>query len=276
MSGVLRILELNRSNYYEWKEREPSKQKQRRSEMAELIERIHYDSHEIFGAPKIAGILRDMGHVLSTKYVGDIMREHGWRAHYISPYTVTTKNSDFTTKLKNILDRNFKPESPNAVWVTDITYVWTHEDGFAYLTSVMDLYSRKIIAWTLSKTMRVEDVLKCIAEAKGRRDFTHALIIHSDRGSQFTSDDYYKLTKDMTTSYSRKGNPWDNACIEAFHALIKREWFKKYRPLNFQQAYHLTFEYIEGFYNTIRPHSHCGGKSPSQFETQFNFKQLTA
>jgi transposase InsO family protein len=273
---VLRILELNRSNYYEWKEREPSKQKMRKQEITTLVGQIYYESHEIFGAPKIAGILREMSHVLSTKYVGDIMRENGWRAHYVKPYVITTKNCDFTSKLKNVLNRHFNPDTPNAVWVTDITYVWTKEDGYAYLTSVMDLYSRKIIAWTLSDTMRVEDVLRCIKVAKKRREFTKALILHSDRGSQFTSGEYFKLTTGMTTSFSDKGNPWDNACIEAFHALIKREWFKKYQPVTFQHAYDLTFEYIEGFYNTVRPHTHCDGKSPNEFEKQFNLRKRTA
>ena len=273
---MLKALDINRSSYYEWKQRKPSKQQLRKEEITALVKLVHQESHEIFGAPKIANILRDMGHVLSTKYVSNIMRVNGWRAHYVKPYVITTKNCDFTSKLKNILNRNFNPKAPNAVWVTDITYIWTKTDGFAYLTSVMDLYSRKIIAWTLSDTMRVEDVLGCIKIAKNRREFTQALIIHSDRGSQFTSDEYFELTEGMKTSFSNKGNPWDNAPIEAFHALIKREWFKKYQPLNFQHAYDLTFEYIEGFYNTTRPHSHCDGISPNQFEMLFKFRTCIA
>ena len=117
------------------------------------IKAIHEESHEIYGAPKITVKLNQSGIKVSEKYVGNIMREMGIKAHYIKPYTITTKDCDFSTKLKNILKRNFNPEKPNSAWCTDITYIWTQEDGFVYLTSIMALYSRKIIAWKLTKTI---------------------------------------------------------------------------------------------------------------------------
>ena len=130
------------------------------------IKAIHEESHEIYGAPKITVKLNQSGIKVSEKYVGNIIREMGIKAHYIKPYTITTKDCDFSTKLKNILKHNFNPKKPNSAWCTDITYIWTQEDGFVYLSSIMDLYSRKIIDWKLTKTMEVEEVLKRLEEAK--------------------------------------------------------------------------------------------------------------
>lgn len=110
-----------------------------------------------------------MGEIVSERLVGKIMREHGLKAHYTKPWTKTTKNCDFSKELKNVLKRDFYPTKPNSVWCTDITYIWTKESGFVYLTSVMDLYSRKIIAWTLSLTMEADEVLQCLKMARSRR-----------------------------------------------------------------------------------------------------------
>ena len=133
----------------------------------------------------------------------------------------------------------------------------------------MDLYSRKIIAWTLSETMEADEVLKCLKVAQKRRYMDVATVIHSDRGSQYVSKLYRKLTKEMVTSYSGIGDPWDHAPIESFHALIKREWLSRYKPENYHHAHSIVFEYIEGFYNTGRSHSFCGYLSPNEYEQQF-------
>ena len=127
----------------------------------------------------------------------------------------------------------------------------------------------KIIAWTLSKTLEVEEVLKCLETAKKRRKSAEPVVIHADRGVHYTSKKYKKLTKKMKRSYSRKGTPWDNACIESYHALIKREWLNRFKITNYEHAYRLVFEYIEGFYNTIRVHSHCDFKSPNEYEYNY-------
>lgn len=168
-------------------------------------------------------------------------------------------------ELHNILNEQFNPERPNAVWCTDITYIWT-QDGFAYLNCVMDLYARKIIAWTLADTMEVSTVIETINKAKACRNTDLPLIIHSDRGSQYVSNAWRKSTEKMQRSYSHSGYPYDNACIESFHALIKREWLNRFHIINYKHAYRLVFEYIETFYNTIRIHSHCDYMSPNDFE----------
>ena len=167
----------------------------------------------------------------------------------MKPWTITTIDSNFSNGLQNILDEQFTPDRPNAVWCSDITYIWT-TDGFVYLTSIMDLYSRKIIAWTLSRTLEISCVIDTISKAKARRNTELALIIHSDRGSQYVFQAYREATANMQRSYSKKAFPWDNACIESFHKLIKREWLNRFKIRDYKQAYRLIFEYIEAFYNT--------------------------
>lgn len=268
VSGMLRHLGVSRSGYNAWLKRKPSKQQLRKESVQDKIREIHAKSHDIYGAPKITKELHKLGEAISERTVGKYMKEIGLKARYIKPYTVTTCNSDFSSSLENILQQQFNPESPNAVWCTDITYIWT-VDGFVYLTSIMDLYSRKIIAWTLSKTLEVSCVLDTINKAKATRKLTNPLVNHSDRGSQYVSKEYRKATLKMTLSYSKKGCPWDNACIESFHSLIKREWLNQYKIKDYDHAKKLVFEYIEAFYNTVRTHSHCGYKSPNQYETQY-------
>ena len=154
------------------------------------------------------------------------------------------------------------------MWCTDITYIWT-QDGFVYLNCVMDLFARKIIAWTLSDNMEVSSVIETINKAKACRNTDLPLIIHSDRGSQYVSNAWRKATEKMQRSYSHSGYPYDNAYIESFHSLIKREWLNRFNILNYNHAYRLVFEYIETFYNTVRIHSHCDYMSPDEFEKMY-------
>ena len=196
------------------------------------------------------------------------MREMGIRAQWTKTWTTTTKDSDFSKELHNILNEQFNPERPNAVWCTDITYIWT-QDGFVYLNGVMDLYARKIIDWTLADTMEVSTVIETINKAKACRNTNLPLIIHSDRGSQYVSNAWREATEKMQQSYSHSGYPYDNACIESFHSLIKREWLNRFHIINYKHAYRLVFEYIETFYNTVRIHSHCDYMSPNDFEKLF-------
>lgn len=268
VSGVLGKLGVSRSGYRSWINREPSKTAIRKICIKEKIQIIYDDSHQIYGAPKIRSILCCDGETISERTVGQYMREMGIKARWIRPYTVTTKDSDFSNQLINILNEQFNPDRSNAVWCTDITYIWTI-DGFVYLTSIMDLFSRKIIAWTISNTLEVSCVIETIQKAKARRNTESPLILHSDRGSQYVSAEYRKATSKMQLSYSKKAFPWDNACIESFHALIKREWLNWFKIRDMDHAHRLVFEYIETFYNTKRIHSHCDYLSPNDFEDNY-------
>ena len=265
ISGMLKKLGVSRSGYRAFLHRKPSASQQRKEAIKESIKQIHDDSKQNYGAPKITQELRKSGEIIAERIVSKYMNEMGIHAQWVKPWTTTTRDSDFSKELHNILDEHFNPDRPNAVWCTDITYIWTF-DGFVYLTSIMDLFARKIIAWTLSETMEVSCVIDTINKAKERRNTDLPLIIHSDRGSQYVSQAYRDATQKMTRSYSHTGYPYDNACIESFHALIKREWLNRFKIFNYSHAYRLVFEYIETFYNTVRIHSHCDYMSPNDFE----------
>lgn len=268
VSGMLKKLGVSRSGYRAFLHHKPSASSQRKAALKGKIQDIYDGSKQNYGAPKITHELRQSGEVISERTVGKYMKEMGIRAQWTKPWTVTTRDSDFSKDLHNILDEQFNPERPNAVWCTDITYIWTRE-GFVYLTSVMDLYARKIIAWTLSESMEVSCVLDTIRKAQERRNTELPLIIHSDRGSQYVSKAYRQATEKFQLSYSHTGYPYDNACIESFHALIKREWLNRFSIQDYRQAYRLVFEYIEAFYNTVRIHSHNNYMSPNEFENLY-------
>lgn len=270
--GVLRKLGVSRNGYRSFLRRLPSEQEIRKQSIKERILAIYEESHQNYGAPKITQCLQQDGEIISEKTVGNYMRELGIKAQYIRPYTVTTLDSDFSDELKNVLDEKFNPEDPDAVWCSDITYIWTFS-GFVYLTSIMDLYSRKIISWVLSDTLEAKWVIEAVNKARKVRNVNKPLVIHSDRGIQYVCGEYQKATEGMKRSYSKKAYPWDNACIESFHAFIKREWINRFKILDYNHAYRLVFQYIETFYNTVRIHSHCGYLSPNAYEENY-WKEL--
>lgn len=163
VSGVLKILGVSRSGYRAWKQRVPSVSEKHRVHIKDAIKQIYDGSHQNYGAPKITEMLHRQGESIAEKTVGNYMRQMGIKAQWVKPYTVTTIDSDFSSELQNILDEQFNPSRPDAVWVSDITYIWTY-NGFVYLTSIMDLYSRKIIAWVLSQSLeaiyKIEEMIR--------------------------------------------------------------------------------------------------------------------
>jgi len=259
---------VSRSGYNAWKKHMPSKSRIKKEEIMRNIMDIYNDSHQNYGAPGITSILNRKRIEISEKTVSNYMREMGIKAQYIRPYTVTTINSDFNSELKNIPDDDFNPDEPDEVWCTDITCIWTFA-GFVYLTGIMDLYSGKIISWVLSDTPEAKYVIEAVEKAKKSGKINRPLVIHSDRGSQYVSVGYSQITAGMKRSYSNKAYPRDNACIESFHALIKREWLNRYKIFDFNHACRLVFEYTETFYNTVRIHSHCDYMSPDDYEERY-------
>ena len=268
VSGVLRLLGVSRSGYFAWKKRLPSNREKRKEQLKKRILAIYQEFHQNYGAPKIAECLRREGTKIADKTVGNYMREWRIKAQYVKPYTVTTIEPDLSGRLKNILKEDFNPEEPDAVWRSDITYIWTYE-GFVYLTSIMDLYARKIVAWVLSDTVEAKHVVKAVEKARKKRNVEKPLLLHIDRGIQYVCREYVEATIGMKRSYSKKAYPWDNACMESFHALLKKEWLRRFKIKNYDHAYQLVFEYIETFYNTVRIHSHCGYQSPDEYESMY-------
>lgn len=269
VSRVLNILGVSTSGFYDYLKRKPSKRLLRKKEIKTQIQIKYDESKQIYGAPKITEKLKDTGVTIAVKTVSNYMREMDIRAIYRSKWVKTTVDSDFSSRLENLVKREFDTDKPNSLWVTDITYIWTYT-GFVYLTSVMDLFSRKIIAWDLSDSLSVDSVVRCIKRAKERRNLDKPLIIHSDRGIQYVSKEYLSLMdSNMRPSYSKKADPWDNACIESFHAIIKREWLKRFKIKDLEHAQQLVFEYVETFYNTVRIHGTLGYVSPNQYEKRY-------
>ncbi len=185
VSGVLKRLGVSQSGYNAWKKRGPSAAEKHRGEIKEKIRKIYEDSHQNYGAPKITRELWKAGEKIAVKAVANYMRQMGIKAQWVKPYIHTTVNSDFSTELHNILNEQFNPNQPDAVWGSDITYIWTF-DGFVYLTSIMDLYSRKIIAWVLSETLEASHVVEYIEKTKEIRSITRPLIIHTDYAEENT------------------------------------------------------------------------------------------
>lgn len=204
VSGVLRILGVSRSGYYTWKKRLPSDRELGKQKLKERIVEICHGSHQNYGAPKITECLKQEGERISEKTVGNYMRELGIKAQYIKPYAVTTTDPDFSSRLKNILDEKFDPEEPDAVWCSDITYIWTFE-GFVYLTSIMDLFSRKIIAWVLSDTLEAKWVVDAVEKAKAARNVEKPKILHTDRGIQYVCREYIETFYNTVRIHSHCG-----------------------------------------------------------------------
>lgn len=267
VSRMLELLGVSKSGYYAWLKRKPSQRSMQKEKVLKAIRKIHADSKGIYGAPKITAELHKLGFQTAESTVTKYMRELGIKACWVKPYTITTHSEDFTDRLKNILKRDFSPQAPNAVWCTDITYINTSK-GFLYLSCIMDLFSRKIVSWELAPTLETKYVIAAVRKAilKTRKK---PAVIHTDRGIQYTSASYYDETEGVLKSYSSKGNPWDNACIESFHALIKREWLNRFDIQDLNQAHRLVFEYIDTFYNTRRIHSYCGYRSPMAYENEY-------
>ena len=189
VSGILKKLGVSRSGYNAWKKRVPSDTSVRRTVLKEKIQKIYEDSHQNYGAPKITAELRKSGEQISEKTVGNYMRQMKIKAQWVKPYIQTTIDSDFNQKLKNILNEEFNPAQPDSVWCSDITYIWTFE-GFVYLTSVMDLYSRKTIFWVLSETLEATRVVECIEKAKRVRNVEKPLIFHCGYAEVFLQSLY--------------------------------------------------------------------------------------
>ena len=265
---MCKVLDVSRSGYYKWRKTPTSEREKQREELAKRIQYHYEDSNGLYGSPKITHLLRREGRRVSEKTVGRLMREHGLRSRTIRKFKAQTTDSKHGIPIApNILERKFSTKDPNRVWVTDITYIWTRT-GMLYLASVMDLFSRKIVGWAIQERMTVDLVSQALDAAYAAKNPKPGLMHHSDRGSQYASKEYRrKLEKyGMTCSMSRKGNCYDNACIESYHSVLKRELVYLTKFKNKQEAKQQIYRYLEFFYNRKRIHSYLGYLSPDRFE----------
>lgn len=266
---MCRIINVSRSGYYQWCKRGESIRKHKDRELKEKILMIYTKYKKRYGSPRIHDELRDMGIRCSRKRVERLMRELEIKARHKRQFKVTTNSKHDYPIAPNLLKRQFKVNAPNRVWVADITYIRTFE-GWLYLAAVMDLYSRKIVGWSMSKTLTTELALSALKMAIRRRKPGKGLMHHSDRGVQYASHPYQKVLKAhrIVCSMSRKGNCWDNAAMESFFSTLKTECIDGKIYLSRAQAKREIFEFIEIDYNRKRRHSTIGSMTPEYFENQ--------
>jgi putative transposase len=268
------------AGYYAGLVRPESDRATRARELTEQIRLVHAESRGVYGCIKITNELRHRHRKLNTKTVARLMAAAGIRSKVAKKFRVQTTDSRHDNPIApNTLDRKFTVEAPNTVWVSDITYIHTGE-GFAYLAGVMDLFSRKIVGWSIDHTMTTDLVEKAldaairtrrpavVAGAGGSGDASAGLLHHSDRGVQYTSERYRRqlLDNGIQASMSRTGNCYDNAVMESFWGKLKSEMVFHERFATLAQARAAVFDYIEAFYNRVRIHATLGYVSPEQFE----------
>lgn len=231
------------------------------------INEIYKKSHGRYGSPRIYAELRRRGKKINRKRIVRLMRINEIRALTKRKYKATTNSSHNKPVAENLLNQNFKVSLPNNIWISDITYIWTSE-GWLYLAVILDLFSRKVVGWSMSESISANLITSAIRQALLNRTLAEGMIFHSDRGSQYASESVRYLLKQnkMTQSMSRKGNCYDNAVAESFFHTLKVElvYMKNYKTR--EEAKNDIFEYIEIFYNRQRSHSAINYFSPMEFE----------
>ena len=237
-------------------------------QLKQEIRRIYHKNRKRYGSPRIHQQLLREGYHIGKKRVERLMRQMGIQAVAKKKYKATTDSAHTKPVAENLLDREFAPAKPNTSWVADITYIPTSE-GWLYLATIMDLYSRKIIGWSLRDRLSKELVIAALDMAVKQRNISADLLLHSDRGSQYASELYQLLLlkNGILCSMSGKGNCWDNAVMESFYRSLKVELIYQNHYQTRIQAQRDIFEYIEIFYNRERLHSSIGYHTPEEYES---------
>lgn len=267
IESLCRVMQVSSGGYRSWRTR-PMSQRQR-DDMVLLVHiREQYKlSMQSYGRPRMTEELQELGFDVSHHRVGRLMRQNGIKAVRTRKHKVTTDSNHSFNIAPNLLDRKFTASGPNQKWAGDIIYIWTSE-GWLYLAVILDLYSRRIIGWAASNRMKRDLVIRALEMAVALRQPPKGCIHHTDRGSQYCSNDYQKVLKkhDFQVSMSGRGDCYDNAVVETFFKTLKAELIWRNTWTTRRQTEIALFEYINGFYNPRRRHSTLGGKSPLAFE----------
>ena len=247
---MCRVLQVSRSGYYSWRSRKESPRDVCNRLLLSQIRLAHVRSRRTYGSPRITDELKRRGIVCSKNRVARLMRCYGICAKTAKKYRVTTNSKHTLPVAPNLLDREFTIDRPNSVWVSDITYIWTHQ-GWLYLAVVIDLYSRLVVGWAMRDRIDGQLTLAALNQALSRRRLAQRPLHHSDRGVQYASGDYQKLLKEngITCSMSRKGNCWDNAVAESFFATLKKELVRDER-FNTKEEAIKREKYLKSLKNT--------------------------
>ena len=266
---MCRVMEVSASGYYAWRRRPESRQRRENRRLLLKIKALYHESDATYGSPRIARRLRQQGERCSENRVARLMHRAGLRAATPRRWRRTTDSDHRLPVAENVLARSFRAQRPNERWSSDITYIWT-EEGWLYLAVILDLYSRRVVGWSMQAGLGRRLVLEALAMALGARQPGAGLLHHSDRGSQYASRAYQRQLEaaSITCSMSRRGNCWDNAPVESFFATLKRERVHRRRYRTRAEARRDLFAYIEVWYNRRRLHSALGYRSPADFEAE--------
>lgn len=267
-------MQVSRSGYYVWRKRIKSLRQIENDRLIPVVLAVHKKSKETYGARRIAEEIKAHDSPCGRFRAGSLMKLAGVAAKQKKKFKATTDSKHNLPVAPNLLNRQFEVKEPDTVYVSDITYIWTHE-GWLYLAVVLDLFSRQVVGWSLSNRMTKKLIMDALRMAIWRRRPGPGLLFHSDRGGQYCSNDFQKMLKThkMISSMSRKGNCWDNAVAESFFGSLKTErvFFSSYKTR--EEARRDTVDYIEMFYNSNRRHSYLGYVSPKEFEKLWLLKK---
>lgn len=267
VAAMCRVFSVTRQGYYAYVKRQAAVGPAE-VELQAQVKQAYAEGRGAYGSPRVVAALRKKGVPVSKRRVERTMRALGLQGRKRRRSRATTKANPAHPVAANLLNRDFKADRPNQRWVTDISYVWTDE-GWCYLAVILDLFSRAVVGWALDSTLTTQLPLRALDMAVRRRIPGSSLLHHSDRGCQYTSQEYRRALDDLgiEVSMSRRGNCWDNAVAESFFSTIKLELVYDRRWATRIELRAAVFDYIEVFYNRQRLHSTLGYKSPTQFET---------
>jgi putative transposase len=267
-------MQVSRSGYYAWRKRGKSLRQKENERLIPIVRAAHKKSRGTYGARRISEEIEAHDGKCGRVRAGTLMKLAGVTAKQKKKFKVTTNSKHNLPVAPNLLNRQFEVQEPDRVYVSDITYIWTHE-GWLYLGVILDLFSRQVVGWSLSHRMGKKLILNALRMAVWRRQPNSGLIFHSDRGSQYCSNDFQNMlrTQGMISSMSRKGDCWDNAVAESFFGSLKTErvFFSQYKTR--EEARRDIVDYIEMFYNSNRRHSYLGYVSPKEFEKLWLLKK---
>ncbi len=266
---MCRLLRVSRSGYYDWSQRSDSARRRRDRELRLLIRQIHLESDGVYGARKVYRELLELGEPRGRHRVARLMREDGLKGCPKRRFRRVANAGPGHPVAENLLQQDFRATRCNQRWASDITFIWTKQ-GWLFLAVVMDLYSRRIVGWSMDQRVSRHLVIDALTMALGYRQPEGSLLHHSNRGAQYTSDDFRDLLAKhgIDCSMSARGSCYDNAPVESFFSLLKRERVRRRTYTTREEAKADIFDYIERFYNRTRSHTYLDYLSPVQYENQ--------
>jgi putative transposase len=270
---MCRVLGVSASGFYDWRRLDRASREKVRAEVAQTVFEIHRGSRQTYGSPRVYRDLRARGIKCGKHTVERIMRDNDLRARARKKHKATTNSAHSLPVADNIVARNFSPAASDTVWCADITYIGT-EEGWLYLAVVVDLFSRKVVGWSMQDNLKADLAIDALEMAVLKRQPGRGLVFHSDHGVQYACKAFKQRlwVHGMTQSMSRRANCWDNAVVESFFHTLKVEHVFNERYRTREQARSSIFEWIEVFYNRRRMHSTLGYVSPECYERQVKTK----